>query len=86
MEFMDLISLLILCATLVAAFLFKLNSGLVAIAVSVLLARLVGISDKTLFSYFDSKLFVMLMGVMFLFSIAQENKTLELVARKTFAL
>ena len=86
MEYMDLISLLILCATLVAAFVFKLNSGLVAIAVSVLLARVVGIGDKTLFSYFDSKLFVMLMGVMFLFSIAQENKTLELVAKKTFAL
>lgn len=31
---------------------------------------------------FPTKLFVTLLGVMFLFSIAQQNRTLELLARK----
>lgn len=86
MESMDIISLVVLCATLIAAFLFKLNSGVVSIAVALILARIVGISDKTLFSYFNSSLFVMLFGVMLLFSIAQQNKTLELLAKKTLQL
>lgn len=83
---MDLISLIILCLTLVIAFVFKLNSGLVAIAVSMILALIVGIPEKFLISSFNNSLFLMLLGVMYLFSIAQENKTLELLSKKTFAL
>ena len=86
MEYMDAISLIVLCATLAIAFIFKLNSGLVSIAVALILARIVGISDKELFSFFNSSLFMMLMGVMLLFSIAQQNRTLELLAKKTLAL
>ncbi|MBQ3147285.1 MAG: hypothetical protein IJB91_06100 [Oscillospiraceae bacterium] len=82
----DLISLLILCATIVAAFLLKINSGVVAIAVSLVLARCAGIADKTLISFFDNNLFIMLLGVMLLFGIAQENGTLELLAKKILAL
>ena len=83
---MDLISLLVLCATLVIAFVFKLNSGLVAIAASLILALATGTPEKFLISSFNNSLFLMLLGVMYLFSIAQENKTLELLAKKTFAL
>ena len=86
MEYMDIISLIVLCATLIGAFLFKLNSGVISIAVALILARITGITDKALFSYFNSSLFVMLFGVMLLFSIAQQNKTLELLAKKTLAL
>ena len=82
----DLISLLILCATIVVAFLLKINTGVVAIAVSLVLARLAGIADKTLISFFDSNLFIMLLGVMLLFGIAQENGTLELLAKKILVL
>lgn len=83
---MAVLSLIVLCITLVVAFVCKLNSGLVAIAVSLLLARIAGISDKFLISSFNNSLFLMLLGVMYLFAIAQENKTLELLAKKTFAL
>ena len=83
---MDAISLLVLCATLIIAFVFKLNSGLVAIGVSLLLAQITGISEKFIISSFNNSLFLMLLGVMYLFSIAQENKTLELVSRKIFDL
>ena len=83
---MELISLLVLCATLVIAFVFKTNSGLVAIAVSLVLALITGIPEKFLISSFNNSLFLMLLGVMYLFSIAQENKTLELLAKKIFNL
>jgi len=83
---MDILSLLALCFTLVIAFVFKVNSGLMAIAVSLVLSLIAGIPGKFLISSFNSNLFLMLLGVMYLFSIAQENKTLELLSKKTFAL
>ena len=60
---MDLISLLVLCATLVVAFVFKLNSGLVAIAASLILALATGTPEKFLISSFNNSLFLMLLGV-----------------------
>ena len=83
---MALVSLLVLCAAIALAFIFKVNTGLVAIVASLILARCVGIADKWLLNAFDSSLFLMLLGVMYLFCIAQENKTLELLAKKILAL
>jgi len=83
---MDLLSLIVLCIALVIAFTFKLNSGIVAIAVSLIFSLVAGIDGKFLISSFNSSLFITLLGVMYLFSIAQENKTLELLAKKIFAL
>lgn len=83
---MELISLIVLCATLVIAFIFKLNSGLVSIAVALILSLIAGIPGKFLISSFNNSLFLMLLGVMLLFSIAQENKTLDLLAKKIFSL
>jgi len=83
---MDLISLIVLCITLAIAFVFKMNSGLVAIAVSLVFSLVAGIPGKFLISSFNNSLFLMLLGVMYLFSIAQENKTLELLAKKIFGL
>lgn len=83
---MDLISLLVLCAAIVLAFIFKVNTGFVAVAASLILCRVNGLADKWLLGAFDSNLFLMLLGVMYLFCIAQENKTLELLAKKILAL
>lgn len=83
---MELISLIVLCATLVIAFVCKLNSGLVSIAVALILSLVAGIPGKTLISSFNNSLFLTLLGVMYLFSVAQENKTLELLAKKIFGL
>ena len=83
---MDLVSLLVLVAAIVLAFVCKVNTGLVAITASLVLGRIAGLSDKWLLNAFDSNLFLMLFGVMYLFCIAQENKTLELLAKKTLAL
>ena len=83
---MDLLSLIVLVAAIAIAFICKVNTGLVAIALSLIVARIAGLSDKWLLNSFDSSLFLMLFGVMYLFCIAQENKTLELLAKKLLAL
>ncbi len=83
---MELISLIVLCVALVIAFVYKLNSGLVSIAVALIFSLIAGIPGKFLISSFNNSLFLMLLGVMYLFSIAQENKTLELLAKKIFGL
>jgi len=90
---MDVISLIAFCAVIVAGFAFKTNTGLVAIMAAMLLClpETVGISGgavnmKAMLGYFDGKMFLMLFGVMYLFCIAQENKTLDALAKKTIAL
>ena len=83
---MELLSLIILVIAIAVAFICKVNTGLVAIALSLIVGRIAGLSDKWLLNAFDSSLFLMLFGVMYLFCIAQENKTLELVAKKLLAL
>ncbi len=82
---MDLISLLVFVAVIALAFVFKVNSGIIAIAAALILARVAGISDSALMKMFDSKMYLMLFGVMYLFCLAQENKTLELLAKKILA-
>ena len=83
---MNLISLLVFVGVIVLAFVCKINTGLLAVAAALILARFADISDKALLGMFDSKMFIMLLGVMYLFCIAQENKTLELLAKKVLAL
>lgn len=82
----DAISLIVLVGAIALAFLFKVNSGLVAIAASLILARVAGIGDSALMKMFDSKMFLMLLGIMYIFCIAQENGTLELLSKKILAL
>lgn len=83
---MDLIALLVLVAAIVLAFVFKVNTGLVAVTAALILGRCAGLTDKWLLNAFDSSLFLMLLGVMYLFCIAQENRTLELLAKKILAM
>jgi len=83
---MDVISLLVLFAVIAVAFIFKVNTGITAIAAALILARCTGISDKWLLNSFNSNLFLMIFGVMYLFSLAQENKTMDLLAKKIIAL
>ena len=83
---MDAIALLVFVAAIALAFIFKVNTGLVAIVLALILSRFVNIGDKWLLQSFDSSLFLMLLGVMYLFCIAQENKTLDVLAKKLLAL
>ena len=83
---MDAVSLIVLIAVIAAAFIFKVNTGLAAIMASLALVYATGMPEKFIISAFDSKMFLMLFGVMYLFCIAQENKTLDVLARKVLAL
>ncbi len=83
---MDVISLIVLIAVIAIAFIFKVNTGLVAVLASLGLVYAAGMKEKFIIAAFDSKMFLMLFGVMYLFCIAQENKTLDVLARKVIAL
>lgn len=80
------VSLVFLVGAIALGFFRKVNMGLVAFGLSLVLSVITDIPTKTVFAGFPTKLFVTLLGVMFLFSIAQENKTLELLARKVVGL
>ena len=86
MEHLAILSLLALVVTIVLGFACNKNTGILAIAFALLLSRLAGTGDKSVIAGFSSSLFVTLFGITFLFGIAQENRTLELLAKKIVAL
>jgi di/tricarboxylate transporter len=81
-----IISLIALIVAIIAGFKFKINTGLLSIALALVVGKLGGMSDSAIISGFGASLFLMLLGVMFLFSIAQQNGTLDLIAKKAVAL
>jgi len=81
-----ILSLVFLAAAIAVGCVLKKNTGVISIAFALILARIAGISDKTVIGYFNNSLFIMLLGIMFLFCIAQNNRTLELLARKAILL
>lgn len=83
---MALISLALLLVAVVLGFVRKMNTGLVCIAFALILGRLAGVSDKDIIAGFSYNLFIMLLGVTYLFSLAQNNGCLNLVAKKVVAL
>ena len=81
-----LISLLMLVVAIALGFFRKLNVGLLCMAFAVVLGRLAGFKEANVMAGWSTSLFLMLLGVTFLFSIAQSNGTLELFARKVVAM
>jgi di/tricarboxylate transporter len=74
--------LICLFLAILLGFVRKMNTGLVAMGLAFIVGRAGGLSDAQIIEGFNSSLFVMLLGVTYLFSIAQVNGTLELFARK----
>ena len=83
---MALVSLILLLIAIFLGFFRKMNTGLLAIALAVLLSRLAGIKDADIIRGFNTSLFVMLLGVSYLFSLCQLNGSLDLLAKKVVAL
>lgn len=81
-----ILSLVFLAASIAIGCILKKNTGVISIALALILARIAGVADKTVIGYFNNSLFIMLLGIMFLFCIAQNNCTLELLARKAILL
>ena len=86
MSHIDIISIVFLFVIVGIGFVKKCNIGVLAIGSALILGKIGGISDNAVLAGFDAKLFITLVGVSFLFSVAQVNGTLELVARKGIGL
>ena len=83
---MALPSLLFLLLAIFLGFVRKMNTGLLCIAFALVLGRMSGVSDAVIMKGFNSSLFIMLLGVTYLFSMAQINGSLDLLAQKVIAL
>ncbi|MFR5601721.1 MAG: SLC13 family permease [Lachnospiraceae bacterium] len=86
MNNLALLSLLFLVAVLVLGFWKKVNMGFLAMGMALIIARLGGIADKTVISNFSTSLFISLVGPAFLFSMAVNNGTMDLLAKKMLKL
>ena len=83
---MALLSLALLLLAIFLGFFRHMNTGLLAIGFALILGRLSGIPDKEIINGFNYSLFMILLGVTYLFSLAQLNGSLELLAKKVVAL
>ena len=83
---MALLSLIFLLIAIILGFFRKMNTGLLCIAFALVLGRMAGVSDKVIIQGFNSSLFIMLLGVTYLFSLAQLNGSLDLLAHKVVSL
>jgi di/tricarboxylate transporter len=86
MTMVKLAPLVCLFVAILLGFAKKMNTGLVAIGLAFIVGRAGGMSDAQVIRGFNSSLFVMLLGVTYLCSIAHVNGTLELFARKIVGL
>ena len=82
----DVLALIIFVAVVIIAFLKKMNVGLLAIAVAVVLGRFFGIKDSEIIAGFSTSLFSTLVGITFLFTIVNSTGALELGAKKIVSL
>jgi Na+/H+ antiporter NhaD/arsenite permease-like protein len=84
----QLITLIALVVAIFIGFKRKVNTGLVGIAFAYVVGYYIaGMSAKDIYvSGFPTKLFIILLGMTLLFSIAKVNGTLELIARKVSAM
>ncbi len=86
MDWLALLSLIFLFLAIVIGFTTRINTGIVAIGLALILGKISGITEAEIIKGFNYSLFITLTGVTFLFSIAQTNGTLDLLARKVIAL
>ncbi len=86
MEKMAILSLVFLLLAIGLGFFRKTNMGLVAFGLALVLGKIAGVPVKQIQSGFPTGLFVTLLGVMLMFSIAQENKTMEQLAKRIVSL
>ncbi len=86
MNNLALLSLVFLIAVLILGFWKKVNMGFLAMGMALIIARIGKIPDKTVISNFSTSLFISLVGPAFLFSMAVNNGTMDLLAKKMLRL
>lgn len=81
-EVMAIISLLVLIGTIAIGFIKKINIGLLSFGVALVVGSMAGMTQKQIVKGFNTGLFVILIGAMLLFTIAQLNGTIDVLAKK----
>lgn len=77
---MTSVSLFVLIGSIVVGIWRRMNVGVIAVGMSLVLAEIAGIPTKQVYGGFPTKLFVTLLGTMLFFSLLQKNKTLEVIS------
>ncbi len=83
---MNVLSLLFLLAAIALGFAKKLNVGLIAMGLSMILGRIGGVSDKAIIAGFSSSTFVSIMGITFWFAVISQSGVIDLICKKGVAL
>ena len=76
------ISLIFLVTAIVLSLVKKINVGIASMGLAFTLGLLGNVKTGVILGGFPSRLFLTLLGTMFLFCLLQENKTLELMSKK----
>src|SRR5262245_16034144 len=75
---LQILSLLVLVFMFVLASFLSVNLGILALVAAFLIGSIAGGLDvKTLFAGFPGNLFILIVGVTYLFTLAQENGTIQ---------
>jgi di/tricarboxylate transporter len=81
-----IISLLLLVAVIAVGFKKKVNVGIVAMLAAFVFGTFMGVKDKEIINGFGTNLFIMLLGITLLCSIAETNGSIDLFAKKCTAI
>lgn len=80
------ISLAALIGLIAIGFIKKFNIGILSFGAALILGAVTGMTQKEIVAGFNTSLFVILLGSMLLFGVAQLNGTISLLAKKLVAL
>ena len=81
--YMPVVSLIVLIIVVAVGFIKKINLGFFALGAAFILTMLGGLPASAVTKGFSSSMFVTLVGVTFLFGMASQNGTLDLLDRKS---
>ena len=79
---LQFVTLIVLVVAIFMGFKLNVNTGIVGIGFAFIVGTIIGIPAKNILAGWPTGLFIILMGMTLLFSIAKVNGTLELIAKK----
>ena len=73
----EVITILVLVAIFLIATLLSINMGVLGLVAAFVVGRALGVSEDDIFAGFPGDLFIVLVGVTYLFAIAKNNGTVD---------
>ena len=83
---LQVVALLFLIGAIVLGFAKKMNVGVVCLGLALILGKLGGMGAGDIYKGFPYKLFATLLGIMFFFSLLQQNGTLEKISKRLISI